>query len=85
MEANLDKSVLRHVCLKHAPVACCVLLRQHQNHLRNMCSELLLESLYLLTFREASMESAMFSMIDFPTCEEDEVFGGHTGSPKKIR
>ena len=29
--------------------------------------------IYMLTFCEASMESAMFSMIDFPTCEEDEV------------
>ena len=29
--------------------------------------------IYLLTFCEASMESAMFSMIDFPTYKEDEV------------
>ena len=33
----------------------------------------------LRTFREASMESAMFSMMDLPTCDDDDARDGGGG------
>ena len=73
---NLDEPVLGHVGFKHAPLTCCVALGQDQDHLcakrksNNRDWDFVRSALQ--TLREASIESAMFSIIDFPTFEEEK-------------